>query len=235
MKLIINIKSTPETPPAKTFAAYCEVAMANHNLDIAVLGDGPGGHLWYEAPPITEAGATMDRIVDDVAARRLAAKDGLVKYLDESPEEEKWERGRLVDAIKRPLGWISIDCGGLTALPEGLIIEGGLSMRYTQIARIPEGTIIGRQLHAHVCKRLTEIGMGLYVGDDFILTEARLLTALPDRLYVGRDFRAERLDSLGGIPDSDEIYFNHLYHKFWKRKPTFNGKAKVATQTSGFH
>lgn len=100
------------------------------------------------------------------------------------------------------------NCTEITSLPEGLVVEGSLDLYGTGITSLPEGLAVGGSLYLENCTGITSLPDGLAVGGGLDLRGTGI-TSLPNDMTVGTylDLRGTGITSLPkGLTIGESIY-----------------------------
>ena len=92
------------------------------------------------------------------------------------------------------------NCTGITSLPEGLVVGGSLDLYGTGITSLPEGLAVGGSLHLENCTGITSLPDGLAVGGILDLRGSGI-TSLPDGLTVGGNIDLENCTEITSLPN----------------------------------
>ena len=92
------------------------------------------------------------------------------------------------------------NCTGITSLPEGLVVGGSLDLYGTGITSLPEGLAVGGGLHLENCTGITSLPDGLAVGGILDLRGSGI-TSLPDGLTVGGNIDLENCTEITSLPN----------------------------------
>lgn len=91
-------------------------------------------------------------------------------------------------------------CTGITSLPEGLVVGGNLDLYGTGITSLPEGLAVGGSLYLENCTGITSLPDGLAVGGILDLRGSGI-TSLPDGLTVGGNIDLENCTEITSLPN----------------------------------
>ena len=90
---------------------------------------------------------------------------------------------------------------GITSLPDGLVIYGGLDLENcTGITSLPEGLVVGGSLYLENCIGITSLPNDLAVGCNLYLRGTGI-TSLPDGLTVGCTLDLENCTGITSLPE----------------------------------
>lgn len=92
------------------------------------------------------------------------------------------------------------NCTGITSLPEGLVVEGSLDLYGTGITSLPEGLAVGGSLYLENCTGITSLPDGLAVGGGLYLRGTGI-TSLPDGLTVGGTIDLKDCTGITSLPE----------------------------------
>ena len=92
------------------------------------------------------------------------------------------------------------NCTGITSLPEGLVVGGSLDLYGTGITSLPEGLAVGGSLYLENCTGITSLPDGLAVGGGLYLRGTGI-TSLPDGLTVGGTIDLENCTEITSLPN----------------------------------
>ena len=92
------------------------------------------------------------------------------------------------------------NCTGITSLPEGLVVGGSLDLYGTGITSLPEGLAVGGSLYLENCTGITSLPNGLAVGCNLYLRDTGI-TSLPDGLTVGCTLDLENCTGITSLPE----------------------------------
>ena len=92
------------------------------------------------------------------------------------------------------------NCTGITSLPEGLVVRGSLDLYGTGITSLPDDLTVGGSLYLENCTGITSLPDGLAVGCSLYLRGTGI-TSLPDDLTVGGTIDLENCAGITSLPD----------------------------------
>ena len=97
-------------------------------------------------------------------------------------------------------GYLNLHGTGVTSLPDGLTVGGGLYLRSTGITSLPESLTVGGGLDLEDCAGITSLPDGLIVGGSIYLRGTGI-TSLPKGLTVGDSLDLENCTGITSLPD----------------------------------
>jgi hypothetical protein len=74
----------------------------------------------------------------------------------------------------------------ITSLPDGLTLDGGLSLARTKIVSLPDNLTVSQNLHLNDTN-ITSLPNNLTVGDTLYMQDTKI-NSIPNNLEIGRNF-----------------------------------------------
>jgi hypothetical protein len=123
--------------------------------------------------------------LDEIAKTDPGTADEWLQEALASGKMREWTKDGSIGLHFKERAWI-------TALPDGLEVDGGLFVRdCIGLKRLPDGLSVSLDFHAKGCVALDRLPEGLTVGGWLGLVDCKSIVSLPERMTIGKSLNLE--------------------------------------------